>query len=288
MTRPTAIPYVPLDPGAPQPADATVVFVRLRGETFVNSPSDPPHRHDFHEILLVEEGSLRHTVDGETADLGPHSLALIVRGQVHAVDRAIDTVGWMLRFAEEVIPTGAQPPILTRLGLNPVLALSPADLAALDQVADLLEAEVARPAGLDRDVALEHVLALVLLRVDRIRRAAAESPAAREEQRIYQDFVALLERDFAIQHGVAHYADTLGIDPVRLSAILTRILGITTKRAIDERLVLEAKRLLRHTSLPLKTVAGELGYADQFHLSKVFKRLTGVSPHDYRHPEKLT
>ncbi|HEV3363705.1 MAG TPA: helix-turn-helix transcriptional regulator, partial [Acidimicrobiia bacterium] len=77
-------------------------------------------------------------------------------------------------------------------------------------------------------------------------------------------------------------------DPVRLSAILTRVLGITTKRAIDDRLVLEAKRLLRHTSLPLKEIATELGYADQFHLSKVFKRLTGLSPHDYRHPEKLT
>ncbi len=110
MSRSAAIPYVPLDPGAPQPTDATVVFVRLRGETFVNPPSDPPHRHDFHELLLVEEGSLRHTVDGETADLGPHSLALIARGQVHAVDRAIDTVGWMLRFAEEVLPAGTPPP----------------------------------------------------------------------------------------------------------------------------------------------------------------------------------
>src|SRR4051794_5011671 len=82
MGRP-AIPYVPLDPGGPWPGDPKFVFVRYRRLTFVNSPSDPPHRHDFHEFLLVEEGNLRHTVDGEIADLGPHSLALIARGQVH-------------------------------------------------------------------------------------------------------------------------------------------------------------------------------------------------------------
>jgi AraC family transcriptional activator of pobA len=288
MSRSATIPYVPLDPGAPRPTDATVVFVRLRGETFVNPPSDPPHRHDFHELLLVEEGSLRHTVDGETADLGPHSLALIARGQVHAVDRAIDTVGWMLRFAEEVLPAGTQAPFPARPGLDPVVALSPADLATLAPVADLIEAEAARPVSVEQDTALRALLTVLLLRVDRIRQAAGADPAARAEQRIYQDFVALLERDFAAHHGVAHYAGTLGLDPIRLSAILTRVLGITTKRAIDDRLVLEAKRLLRHTSLPLKAIATELGYADQFHLSKVFKRLTGVSPHDYRHPEKLT
>ena len=259
-----------------------------RGETFVNPPSDPPHRHDFHELLLVEEGCLRHTVDGETADLGPHSLALIARGQVHAVDRAIDTVGWMLRFAEELLPAGTQPPIPARPGLDPVLALSPVDLATLAPVADLIEAEVARPVGAERDAALRALLTVLLLRVDRIRHAVGANSVAQEEQRIYQDFVALLERDFAAHHGVAHYAGALGVDPVRLSVILTHVLGITTKRAIDDRLVLEAKRLLRHTSLPLKAIATELGYADQLHLTKVFKRLTGLSPHDYRHPEKLT
>src|SRR4051812_28153613 len=107
MDRTLAIPYVPLDPDAPNPVEATVGFLRFCGETFVNSPDDPPHRHAFHELILVETGRLRHTVDGETADLGAHALALIARGRVHAVDRAMGVVGWMLRFAEEVPPAEA-------------------------------------------------------------------------------------------------------------------------------------------------------------------------------------
>ena len=173
-------------------------------------------------------------------------------------------------------------------GVDPTLALSPADLASLAAVADLIEDEAARPAGAERDAALRALLALLLLRVGRIRCAVGADPAVRDEQRVYRDFVALLERDFAAHHGVAHYAGELGLDPDRLSAILTRVLGMPTERVIDERLVLEARRLMRHTPLPLKAIAAELGYADPFHLSKIFKRVTGLSPRAYRRPGKMT
>jgi AraC-like DNA-binding protein len=91
-----------------------------------------------------------------------------------------------------------------------------------------------------------------------------------------------LERDFAAHHDAGHYAAALGLDPDRLAGILTRLLGKTTKRVIDERLVLEAKRALRYTDRPLKEIAAALGYGDQFHLSKTFKRLAGASPQAFR------
>ncbi len=282
MDRSVAIPYVALDPDAANPGAATFVFVRLLDETFVNPPSDPPHRHAFHELILVETGRLRHTVDGEPADLGDHALALIARGQVHTVDRAVGVVGWMLRVAEELLPAETAAAFPVAAGGRPTLALAPPDLAALAPVADLLEQEAARPLGAERDAALRALVTLLLLRVGRIARAAGADPAVREGQRIYRDFVALLERDFAAHHGVAHYAAALGLDPDRLSAVLTGILGVPAKRTIDERLALEAKRLLRHTPLALKEIAAALGYADPFHLSKAFKRVVGLSPQEYR------
>ena len=282
MDRSVAIPYVPLDPDAASPDEATLGFHRLRGLTYINPPSDPPHRHTFHELILVETGRLRHTVDGEPADLGDHALALIARGQVHTVDRAVGVIGWMLRFAEELLPAETAVLFPGTTGGRPTLALTPSDLAALAPIADLIEQENAQPPGSERDAALGALVTLLVLRVGRIARAAGANPAVRKEQRIYRDFVALLERDFTAHHGVAHYADTLELDPDRLSAVLTGILGIPAKRTIDERLALEAKRLLRHTPLTLKEIAAALGYADQFHLSKAFKRVTGLSPQAYR------
>ena len=84
--------------------------------------------------------------------------------------------------------------------MDPTLALSPADLASLAAVGDLIEDEAARPAVAERDAALRALLALLLLRVRRIRCAAGAETAARDEQRFYRDLAALLERDFAAHH----------------------------------------------------------------------------------------
>jgi AraC family transcriptional activator of pobA len=297
MKAPAPIPYVDLEPGQPGAADASFFFLRFVGATFVNPPANPPHRHAYQELILIEAGRAWHSVDGRPLDLAPHTLALIARGQVHVFDRAIEVTGWILRFADDYLPAGPadgawpDPAIaFAPLGPAPALALRPADLRALNAVADLIAAEWARPAGPDRDAALRHLLAVLLVRVERIRRAATGAdPAAREAQRVYRAFMALLERDFAAHHDVGHYAAALGLDPVRLSTVLTHLLGKPTKRVIDERLVLEAKRSLRYTPLALKEVAAALGYSDQFHLSKTFKRLAGAAPQAYRRQhEKVT
>jgi AraC-like DNA-binding protein/mannose-6-phosphate isomerase-like protein (cupin superfamily) len=289
-----SFPAVPLMPDQSGGDAVSFFFDRFATRTFINSSDDPPHRHTYQELLLIEEGLLRHGLDGQHYEVGPHTLALIPRGRVHTVDRAIEVVGWIIQFTDDFLPAdragGAwpEPAPLSGLGLTSSLALRPDDLRGLNAVAALIEAEWADPARPDRDDALRHLLATLLIRIGRIHEAATGTDLlAREEQRVYRDFTALLERDFAAHHDVGHYAAALGLDPDRLSAMLARLLGRPTKRVIDERLVLEAKRALRFTDRPLGAIAADLGYSDQFHLSKTFKRLTGVSPQTFRRqPEK--
>lgn len=69
---------------------------------------------------------------------------------------------------------------------------------------------------------------------------------------------------------------------------LQAILGKTTKQIIDERIVLEARRRLWYTQQTVGEIAYALGYSDQFHLSKAFKRLVGVSPQEYREQRQKT
>jgi mannose-6-phosphate isomerase-like protein (cupin superfamily) len=50
----------------------------------------PPHRHDYHELIWIRRGIGGHLVDGERFEVGPHTLTLIRRGQVHVFERATD------------------------------------------------------------------------------------------------------------------------------------------------------------------------------------------------------
>ena len=49
----------------------------------------------------------------------------------------------------------------------------------------------------------------------------------------------------------------------------------------------ESKFLLANSSLKIKEVANEVGYEDSLYFSKVFKKITGVSPKEYIRSEKI-
>jgi AraC family transcriptional regulator len=58
--------------------------------------------------------------------------------------------------------------------------------------------------------------------------------------------------------------------------------GVGPLRYITQRRLERAKTLIRRTNLPLALVAQEAGFADQSHLTSVFRREIGVTPGHYR------
>src|SRR3954447_9593423 len=132
-------------PDQPGGEGASFYFRRAAGATFINAPDDPPHRHTYQELMLVEEGLVRHGVDGQHYEVGSHTLVLVPRGRVHTMDRAVELTGWLLQFSDDFLPAGrageAWPDPVAALGgfgLAPALALRPDDLRALNAVADLI------------------------------------------------------------------------------------------------------------------------------------------------------
>ena len=72
------------------------------------------------------------------------------------------------------------------------------------------------------------------------------------------------------------------ISTKHLSQTLKNITGKVAKDHIQDRLALEAKRLLLHTSLSVKEIAYEIGFEEPLHFSGFFKKRVGVSPSQFR------
>ena len=66
------------------------------------------------------------------------------------------------------------------------------------------------------------------------------------------------------------------------AAIAQTLAGKTALRLIHERLLLEARRELIYTTRPISTIADSLGFADPGYFTRFFKRLSGLSPKDFR------
>jgi AraC-like DNA-binding protein/mannose-6-phosphate isomerase-like protein (cupin superfamily) len=295
MERPEAIEYVQLTgegTGELAGADISSSFWFERNEQ-VRLPDpgdDPAHRHNFHEIIFVLRGHGRHTIDGHAAALTPFSVALIAKGQVHRVEAAQDLAIYLLRFTDDFLPADLVSPtwdyhamLFNHLGLNQTLQLAAPDAEDVIRCLALVEHEYAGEAAFQRNTALRHLLAVLIIRLGRIvENTLGPAATTRAAVAVYQAFVPLLEQHFADRHDVQYYAAALHLAPAKLSRHLHTLLGKTTKQIIDERVILEAKRLLQYTPQTIGEIAYALGYSDQFHLSKTFKRLVGVAPQEYR------
>lgn len=88
-----------------------------------------------------------------------------------------------------------------------------------------------------------------------------------------------------------HLGEPVTVDDLAVLAHLERTyftrlfashFGVPPAKFVLQRRIERAKRLLWETGDTLESIAAALGFADGFHLSKAFKRLTGISPREFR------
>lgn len=95
-------------------------------------------------------------------------------------------------------------------------------------------------------------------------------------------FSKLVEQHFKTHHTVADYADMLCITPKNLSKKISMVSKETPNDIIKNRIILESKRLLAHTTMNVKEVAYSLNYEDDAYFVRFFTKHTGISPTNFR------
>ena len=103
-----------------------------------------------------------------------------------------------------------------------------------------------------------------------------------EKFNIIRKFNLLVEANFKSEHSVSFYAEQLCKSPKTLSNFFAIYNNKTPSQVIQERIVIEAKRLLSYTEKTIKQITFELGFEDVSHFSKFFKKSALVSPLDFR------
>lgn len=242
--------------------------------------SDPQRgfeRVDFPAVLFVRSGTHTHTVDFETEECSAGSCLVIAPGQVHRFGPPSEWDGWIL-----VVGSPHVSDIVDGLPTH-----VRTDGAMTDAVAELFErmaADVALPA--DR-VQVGELLALqarvlasrLALGDGRVGTVRGAEPVLRER---YLEYRATVDREFRRWHLVAPYARHLGYSAKSLNRACRAGGGMTAKRVIVERIVLEARRLLAHGTEPVAKISAELGFDEPTNFVKYFRRETGVTPTAFR------
>ncbi|WP_232838267.1 helix-turn-helix transcriptional regulator [Streptomyces geranii] len=247
-----------------------------------------PHRLDFHQIVLVEEGTGAFTIDSTPYPSRVGSLLWIRPNQVIQFELPSDMEACLVMFTETFpLRLRAHMGMLDDVLRPSHWQLTDDELGTFRRVLALLREEFERPdEGLGEDL-LKHLLAVALLHIDQMCRSHradqqhSGSPAG-ENGELFLRFRRELEDSYRKTRLVEDYAAALNCTPRTLSRACRSVAGTTTKDLIDARVALEAKRLLVHTDLPVGSIARQLGFTEVTNFGKFFIRRVNMTPGAFR------
>lgn len=249
-----------------------------------DAPAHRVHRIDFHVVMFFSAGPVRHMIDFAEYEATAGDVLWIRPGQVHRFSARDGYRGTVLTMQPGFLPRPVvEATGLYRYDLPPLLRPAPDELDALLASLTQLRREyedTALPPALHSSV-LRHQLTAFLLRLAHLAASSAEAERHRADT-TFTLFRDAVERGFATNHSVSAYADALAVSRRTLVRAVRAATGQTPKGFIDRRVVLEAKRLLAHTDLPIGRVGAAVGFPDAANFSKFFHQHTDMTPAAFR------
>jgi AraC-like DNA-binding protein len=249
----------------------------------------PPFVINDHRLGMITRGEGdvnfnlvdRHLAAGTLIYIGPGTIIHPIR---FSDDLEIQGIGL---FADFPMPfaVGQFPSAFNGQLRDFQLPVGDEDLQTARNVLDTLWHLVHQP-DYHRPTASSLVAAL-MHHYDRLFHQQADDLAATRsrEQTIFDRFIQLVNQHCREHHQIAYYADRMCLTERYLGTVIRQTSGTTAKDWIDRALITQAKVLLRHSDHSVLQISEELNFPNPAFFSKYFKRLTAMTPLDYRGKE---
>jgi AraC-like DNA-binding protein len=281
--------------GFKAPSDARLTVEAMSIDTLrQRAPADhfeKLQRADFYRLIGVLDEHTHLMVDFSSFAAKAGDWLLVRPGQVFRYDFSRPWAGWLVAFRPDSLSVLGQGRASDAIDLGRQVE----DLACLRSLNAVQHdwmnrcmQQLQQDGALTADVGLRNELlrlqlASILLRLSLWQsQDSVASTYATTEKPNFRRFRQLLNADFATQHQVQHYAGVLGMSEKTLSRACVAATGVPAKAVINQRLVLEAKRLLAHTSRAVQTIGSELGFEEPSNFVKFFRKETGSRPLEFR------
>ena len=252
------------------------------------------HRVTYYQLLLLEKGKGFLRIDSKNYELRSKSLVTISKGQVVRFEPENTCEGYILIFTDEFIHRNSD-------DLDWISTLNIFDNSKVDLPLDLMEEEFSELTDIYKKMKKEfssesnfvgeeilrnHLLTFLLVveRYYRKKLNKKEIPSQGSNDLIV--FKRKLEENYKESHSVNRYAELLNITPKKLNEIIIKSFGKSTKKVIEERVLLESKRFLIYTNFSIKEIGNELGFTDPTNFNKFFKKYEHITPLNFRNSHK--
>jgi len=232
------------------------------------------------------------TIDGSAYDFMPNTVLPLMFNQSFYFEYPGDVVAWQFNrefycivdHDTEVSCVG----FLFGMNDNVFIDLDPDTQRKLKVLLDVFIEELNTKDDIQTDLLIMLLKRLIIM-ITRLARAGTFPEVKLNDDRfhILRKFNLLVEMNFRSQHSVSYYAGRLNKSPKTLSNLFALYNHKTPIQIIQERILIEAKRLLFYTDKSAKQITYELGFDDAAYFSNFFKKHTALSPSEFRNNKKM-
>jgi len=159
---------------------------------------------------------------------------------------------------------------------------NPEEIDILSTVWKMLAIEMQQPDGLQQEM-LQMMLKRILILCTRIYNNQAHGNEMEPVQLdIIRTFYFLVESHFRTSHSVTEYAKMLNKSPKTISNLFKKAGTKPPLALIHDRIMVEARRLIRYSEKPISEIGYDLGFSDIQTFSRFFKKHQSVSPSEFK------
>lgn len=245
-----------------------------------------PFLIDDNRFGLIHSGEADVTVNLINYKLTSGTAAYIGRGSIVQVNHVSDDLSMSgLVMSDELFKLalhGRLPSSFDGRELHFYQQVSEEAASIIDRILGTLWA-VVHQEGYSRET-LCCLVAAIVHYYDGLQRSTALRGGGRHsrEREIFERFIMLVNTECSRERSLSYYAGRMFLTERYLGSVIRQASGTAAKEWIDRAVVTSAKVMLRHSDLPIARIADRLHFANDSFFCKYFRRLTGMTPGEYR------
>lgn len=240
------------------------------------------HRDEGHLFILQEKGTTYIEIDFQKHKIKAPALIYIHPNQVHRLIKFENaTIGTWMITSENL----HQEYIRLLEDLTPVkfLSLKKEPLSIISEMLSLcINLSERKDEKLHYSILKESCNTLVVLVISQYLSLSKSTDQISRFTVITKAFKLSLEQNYIEIKSPAEYAKKLNISTAYLNECVKTTTGHPVSYHIQQRVILESQRLLYHSDKSIKEIASELGYDDYSYFTRLFSKVTGMTPLAFR------
>jgi AraC family transcriptional regulator, transcriptional activator of pobA len=240
------------------------------------------HRHRGHSFFLLETGIVSIEIDFKKYKIKAPSIMYVHPDQVHRTRVSVGTTVSSLTLGDENLNPDHLKLLADITPAIPILLNKEMFSLVSDSVEVCMKFSEMKGNKLYHSLLKDSSNALVALIISQYLERAKPANQLSRVDIITKAFRKMVERNYTISKRPAEYARNLNLSAPYLNECVRNATGYPVSWHIQQRVILEAKRLLSHSDKSVKEIAADLGYDDYPYFSRLFSKVTHMSPLTFR------